>query len=277
MSDWMPSERLCPGDGRGSGLRLWVHHDGFTAHGSVLLPALRRPMLLLEVRLVSIWSSAAMAVSTCLRSRMYGGRNRSTVSLVRLMMMRRAIISKLRLLGQVGGVEFQSKHQPRAADVGDAIVAAAKRFELLLKVAADFANVASRFVCFMVSITAMATAQASGPPPKVVPCIPGVIARAMPRRCTASRPSAGRQPSAWPGGDVRLDAKVLIGEPLAGAPQAGLDLVGEKQGAGRIAELARRGEELLRDRMNAAPRPGWVRCRWRRPRSRNWRADRPHR
>ena len=47
-----------------------------------------------------------------------------------------------------------------------------------MEVVADFADVSragsSRLI---VSMTAMATAQASGPPPKVVPCMPGVKAR----------------------------------------------------------------------------------------------------
>ena len=54
------------------------------------------------------------------------------------------------------------------------------------------------------------------------------------------------------GGDVGLDAVVLVGEPLAGAADAGLDLVGEQQGAGGVAEVARGLEELLGDGVDAA-------------------------
>ena len=54
------------------------------------------------------------------------------------------------------------------------------------------------------------------------------------------------------GGDVGLDAVVLVGEPLAGAAHAGLDLVGEQQRSGGVAEVACCGEELLRDGTDAA-------------------------
>ncbi len=95
-----------------------VHHDGFATHGIFLLPALRRRMLQLKIS-----SNALMAVSTCLRSRMKGGRKRRTVSLVRLMMMRRSMHLGGDLLGEVGGVELEAEHEADAADVGDAVVA----------------------------------------------------------------------------------------------------------------------------------------------------------
>ena len=49
-----------------------------------------------------------------------------------------------------------------------------------------------------------------------------------------------------------LDAVMLIGAPLAGAAHAGLNLVDDQQRAGRGGERARFGEELLRQRPNAA-------------------------
>ena len=90
------------------------------------------------------------------------------------------------------------------------------------------------------------TAQASGLPPNVEPCCPG-----------CSTPSTGR---ATTGGD-RHDAAaeglaeqvhvgdhvlVLAGERVAGAAQAGLDLVGDHQDAVRGAELPEPGQVARR-------------------------------
>ncbi len=52
-------------------------------------------------------------------------------------------------------------------------------------------------------------------------------------------------------GDVGPDAVVLVGEPLAGAAEAGLNLIDEQESAGGVAEGAARGEELLADRVDA--------------------------
>jgi hypothetical protein len=53
-------------------------------------------------------------------------------------------------------------------------------------------------------------------------------------------------------GDVGLNAVVLIGAPLAGAAHAGLNLIDDEQRAGGAGEGAGFGEELLRERANAA-------------------------
>ena len=102
------------------------------------------------------------------------------------------------------------------------------------------------------SMTAMATAETSGPPPKVVPCMPGVMAAAA--RSVQSMAPMGRPPASGLaiGDDVGQDAEVLVAEPLAGASEAALDLVGDEEGAGGVAEFAGGGEELLRDGVDAA-------------------------
>ena len=53
-------------------------------------------------------------------------------------------------------------------------------------------------------------------------------------------------------GHVGLDAVVLIGAPLAGAAHAGLNLIDDQQRAGGTGQRAGFGEELLRQRTNAA-------------------------
>ncbi len=54
------------------------------------------------------------------------------------------------------------------------------------------------------------------------------------------------------GDDVRLRVEVLEAEPLAGASEAALDLVGDEEGAGGVAELAGGLEELGGDGVDAA-------------------------
>ena len=52
--------------------------------------------------------------------------------------------------------------------------------------------------------------------------------------------------------DIRLNAVVLIGKPLACPSHTALDLIRKQQGASRVAEFTGGGEELLRNRMDAA-------------------------
>ena len=101
-------------------------------------------------------------------------------------------------------------------------------------------------------MTAMATAQASGPPPKVVPCMPAWNGA----RDFFSAEDCAQRNAAGDGlgqrGDVRLNAVVLIGAPLAGAAHAGLNLIDDEQCAGGASQCAGLSEELLRERTNAA-------------------------
>ena len=124
--------------------------------------------------------------------------------------------------------------------------------QLRLEVVADFGCVGEQVFFLDGSMTAMATAQASGPPPKVVPCMPAWMARAdfFGAEHRAQGNAAGERLGQR--GDVGLDAVVLIGAPLAGAAHAGLNLVDDEQRAGGAGEGAGFGEELLRERANAA-------------------------
>ncbi len=78
-------------------------------------------------------------------------------------------------------------------------------------------------------------------------------------------------------GDIRLNAKVLVGTPFAGTPQAGLNFIRDEQRAGRLRKLARGSKKFLRHRPDAALALDRLRSRWRKPRSRSWPADDPHR
>ena len=66
----------------------------------------------------------------------------------------------------------------------------------------------------------------------------------------ARRDAAGEGLGA--GQDVGLDAVVLVGEPLAGAAHAGLDLVEDQQHAALVAQLAQPGEVIRRRDVDAA-------------------------
>ena len=101
-------------------------------------------------------------------------------------------------------------------------------------------------------MTARATAQASGPPPKVVPCMPAWMAceTSSVQSMRAEGHAAGER--LGEGGDVGQDAVMLVGEQLAGAAQAGLNLVGDEQRAGGVGEVARGLEKLARDGTDAA-------------------------
>ena len=104
----------------------------------------------------------------------------------------------------------------------------------------------------MTSSTALATAQASGLPPKVEPCVPAI----MPGRgARGGEAGADREAAAQPlgdGGDVRAHARLLAGEQRAGAAHAGLDLVEHQQQAVLVAEGAQVLQALRRHRPDAA-------------------------
>ena len=89
----------------------------------------------------------------------------------------------------------------------------------------------------MTSSTALAAAIASGLPPKVEPCEPGV----MPDAASAvARHGADREAAAERLGqrhDVGRHAEALVGEEIAGAAHAGLHLVEDQQQAVLVAEL----------------------------------------
>ena len=102
------------------------------------------------------------------------------------------------------------------------------------------------------SIAASPAAHASGEPPKVLPCAPGVE-HVADRLRVGER--AHREPAAEALGqahDVGLDAGVLDREPLAGAAEAGLDLVDDQQRAALAADALRGLQEIRRADVDAA-------------------------
>ena len=94
------------------------------------------------------------------------------------------------------------------------------------------------------SITARPTAQASGLPPNVEPCVPGVSTPSTSARPTTAETGTIPPPSALP--SVTRSGRTpvaLARERRAGAPEPGLDLVEDQQRAGGVAQ-------------SRAPRPG---------------------
>ena len=79
----------------------------------------------------------------------------------------------------------------------------------------------------MVSSTASPAAQASGLPPKVVPCLPGLSSLGRVAGADAGTDRDAAAQALGEGHDVGHDASV--GEPRAGAADAGLDLVEHEQ------------------------------------------------
>ena len=155
-----------------------------------------------------------------------GGRKRRTVSLVRLMMMLPFHEFAGDVSGEGGVVEFDTDHQAEASNFLDGWLRLGEGVEAVNEVCSGFGYMWARMPSrLMVSMTAMAAAQASGLPPNVVPCIPGWKAFCGRLRCRASRPW-GTPPAIGfgEGCDVGHDAVVLIGEPPAGATDAALDL-----------------------------------------------------
>ena len=104
----------------------------------------------------------------------------------------------------------------------------------------------------MTSSTALAAATASGLPPKVEPCEPGVMpdaASAVARQAPIGKPPPSAFASDMTSG---VTPRRLIGEQIAGAAHAGLHLVEHQQQAVVVAELAQRPEEGMRRGAHAA-------------------------
>ena len=95
------------------------------------------------------------------------------------------------------------------------------------------------------SSVALPAAIASGLPPKVEPCVPGV----MPLPASlVDEEGADRESAAERLGerhDVGLDAGTLIGEQLAGAAHAALHLVEDQQQAVLVAQRAQAAQEMV--------------------------------
>ena len=104
----------------------------------------------------------------------------------------------------------------------------------------------------MTSSTALAAAIASGLPPKVEPCEPGVMPEAA--SAVARHAPIGKPPPSALASDITSGrhAEALVGEEIAGAAHAGLHLVEGQQQAVLVAELAQRLEEGMRRGAHAA-------------------------
>ena len=87
-----------------------------------------------------------MAVSTCARSRIYGGRKRSTVSLVQLMRMRRFSISATVSLASSAESSSAASIRPMPRTSTMRLVARGQRAQLLLEVVADFGRMGQQVV-----------------------------------------------------------------------------------------------------------------------------------
>ena len=98
----------------------------------------------------------------------------------------------------------------------------------------------------MVRSAATAAAQASGLPPKVVPCAPGVKAaatRSVAQQRTDRHAAAERLRERH---DVGHDARLLVGEERPGAAHAGLDLVEDQQEVAPVGERAQAAQVARR-------------------------------
>ena len=104
----------------------------------------------------------------------------------------------------------------------------------------------------MTSSTALATAQASGLPPKVEPWVPAVMPGRGARGGEAGADREAAAQALGDGGDVRAHARLLAGEQRAGAAHAGLDLVEHQEQAVLVAQCAQLLQALRRHRADAA-------------------------
>ena len=152
-----------------------------------------------------------------LSSMMYGGR-KSQHSFVRAVDQNAAVqqLSHDRLRG-VGRIQIHAQHQSHAADFAHAAMLRVKAFQ--------FGRENSLPVWRMCLIirrarvrNSIATAHASGPPPKVVPCIPGMHAAGDAIRGEHRSEGKTSGQRFRDSDDVRLDAVLLVGEPLPVRP-----------------------------------------------------------
>src|SRR6266702_4527794 len=154
--------------------------------------------------------------------------------------------------GQIGRVEFQPEHQAHAAHVGDAIVALLERLQLLLEITAHVLNVGEQiglFHCVDHSDGDRTGQRAPAESSAVHPGCEGTSSLLRAKHRAHWQPIGDRLCQR---GDIRKNAVMLIGEPLAGAAHAGLDFISNQQRAGRIGQLTRCREEFLAHWTNAA-------------------------
>lgn len=155
-------------------------------------------------------------------------------------------------LGEVGGVDFDAEHEAFAADFGDAVVAFGELSELIVEVRARLVGVGEDVVALDGVddgdgygagewVTAERGAMHAGGDG-----FGGCVGTEHGAHGDAVGDGLGE------GGDVGEDVVVLVGKPFAGAAHAGLDLVGDKECAGGVAEGSGFAEKFFRDRVDAA-------------------------
>ena len=154
----------------------------------------------------------------------------------------------------IGLPAFQAEQQPCAADLLEDLGMAARPARRGRGAAAGaiFCTRSKNPVASITSSTALATAMASGLPPKVLPWLP---ARQRAGGLLLGEARADGKAAAQPLGrrhDVGLDAGPFMGEELAGAAHAALDLVEEQQQAVFVADGAQALQIFARGRAQAA-------------------------
>ena len=154
--------------------------------------------------------------------------------------------------GEVGGVEFDADHEAEAADLADAGVLVGELVELGFEVGAYFGDVFEEVGALDLvddgdgDGTGERTTAEGGAVHAGGDGCRGALGREHGADGEASGEGLGDRD------DVGHCVEVLKAEPLAGASEAALDLVGDEEGSGGVAELAGGGEELGRDGVDAS-------------------------
>src|ERR1039458_8511245 len=156
------------------------------------------------------------------------------------------------VLGQIGGVEFGGDHQSRSAHIDDIGMAFGQRAQLRLEILADLCDVGEQILFF--DVVDNGGGDGAG---QRAPAEGGAVHARMEGAGYLIGAERGAHGNAagqrlGQGGDVWLNAEVLIGAPLSGAAQAGLNFIGDHQGSRRVGQRARLCEKFLRKRTYAA-------------------------
>ncbi len=159
---------------------------------------------------------------------------------------------RYRELGQVRRIKLGRQHQALAAHIDDGVMFRSQGAKLLLEVVADFRRV--REQAFVFDGVDHGDGHGAGQRP-AAEC--GSMHAGVNGACGffgAENRTEGKAAGErlGQGGDVGLNAVVLIRAPLAGAAHAGLNLIDDEQSAGGTGQRAGLGKELLRQRTNAA-------------------------
>src|SRR5208282_3969992 len=163
-----------------------------------------------------------MAVSTCLRSKMYGGRKRSTVSLVQLITIRRFSISATVSLARSAESSSAASIRPLPRT---SLMASCREARMRLEVVAHFGRVFEEVLFFdrIDHRNCNGTGQRSTAKSRPMhSCVDG--ARSFFGTQDRTERDAASE-GLGEGGHIRLDTVVLVGAPFASAAHARLDFV----------------------------------------------------